>query len=92
MITLIEPACVPPAPKVKENVLFDKEGKKLLFYPPGLQNDYYLIPSTVKEIEQKSFIMNDIPSLYFSNQINKLKETVDLEDKFIYKFLKSSDF
>ena len=67
--------------QVKENVLFDKEGKKLLFYSPGLQNDYYFIPSTVKEIEQKSFIMNDIELIQFSNQVNTISESLNYGNK-----------
>ena len=57
---------------VKENVLFDKEGKKLIYYPSGLENEYYFIPKGVEQIEKDAFSLSSLTSLYFSDELKSL--------------------
>ena len=73
-----------------DNVLYDKDITKILFYPPKRENTTYMIPKTVNDIMTESFVdVSDVKiiipatvtSISPSAFINCLNFTVLLEDE-----------
>ena len=58
--------------QVKDNVLFDKEMTKLLFYPKGLQNDLYSIPKGVQVIEKEVFSSTSSQWIKFPSSLKQI--------------------
>ena len=58
---------------VEDNVIFDKDKTKLIFYPAGLVNVTYTIPEGIKEIGESAFDSNEnLKEVIIPSSVNKL--------------------
>ena len=58
----------------KDNVIYDSQKKKLLFYPPGDENEYFSIDENVEIISRFSFANSKLTSISLPNSITTLED------------------
>lgn len=58
----------------QDNVLMSKDGKTLLRYPAGKQDNAYTVPLSVEQIEREAFSECNLASLYIKNENIKIAD------------------
>lgn len=58
---------------VVNNVIFNKDKTVLYIYPCGLENTSYIIPSTVKTIDQKAFAYAQLKNITIPSSVKTIK-------------------
>lgn len=60
--------------KVKENALFDYEGKELIYYPSGRNEEEFHIPEGTRTIKTESITNTSLKSLHFPNSLLTIED------------------
>ena len=60
--------------EVEENVLFDSNETRLIYYPPNTLNDNYDIPDNIEEIEEKAFLQSSLKQIKFPMELEKISQ------------------
>ena len=58
---------------IKDNVLYSKDGNKLIYYPKGLIKSNFIIPEEVEEVEKKALATSEIKSVQMNNKMNEIE-------------------
>ena len=60
--------------KTIENVIFDKNGEILIYYPIGSENKKYIMPTGVKTIKKEAFSFNQLEEIELNKELESIEE------------------